>query len=325
MGLFNSVQGVNQTIGAATSVFGAISAANNAVNTIASTAGSFADLGAVDNLRAIGLPTAGEAVGDIMSAIATFGGGDAPGNDWRVRLSLPKWPSFRKSPVLKPLTEAGGCIFPYTPAITITQSTNYNGVSPVHNNYAFNAYKNSDPGSISIVAPMYCEDSAQALYWIAMLHYLRATSKMFSGNDPKAGNPPPIVNLNAYGNFVFKNVPVVITGFTVALEKDCDYIGCNVVGSAASAIAGVADTLGSLSDSFGLDAVSDLSGTIGQVAGLLGAFGVGGSTSGGVTHVPTKSTFTVTLKPSYSRTTVRKFSLDQFVTGGYMSGSTGFV
>jgi len=72
MGLFNSVQGVNQTIGAATSVFGAISAANNAVNTIASTAGSFADLGAVDNLRAIGLPTAGEAVGDIMSAIATF-------------------------------------------------------------------------------------------------------------------------------------------------------------------------------------------------------------------------------------------------------------
>ena len=325
MGLFNSVQGVNQTIGAATSVFGAISAANNAANTIASTAGSFTDLGAVDNLRAIGLPTAGEAVGDIMSAIATFGGGDAPGNDWRVRLSLPKWPSFRKSPVLKPLTEAGGCIFPYTPAITITQSTNYGGQSPVHNNYTFNAYKNSDPGTISIVAPMYCEDSAQALYWIAMLHYLRATSKMFSGNDPKAGNPPPIVNLNAYGNFVFKNVPVVITGFTVALEKDCDYIGCNVVGSAASAIAGVADTLGSLSDSFGLDAVSDLSGTIGQVAGLLGAFGVGGSTSGGVTHVPTKSTFTVTLKPSYSRTTVRKFSLDQFVTGGYMSGSTGFV
>ena len=66
-------------------------------------------------------------------------------------------------------------------------------------------------------------------------------------------------------------------------------------------------------------------GGVGQVAGLLGTFGVGGSTSGGVTHVPTKSTFVVTLVPVYSRTSSRKFSLDQFVTGGYMTGGTGYV
>jgi hypothetical protein len=109
------------------------------------------------------------------------------------------------------------------------------------------------------------------------------------------------------------------------LEKDCDYISCNVVGSAAGAVAGLADSLGGLADTFGLSVVSDLTGTLGQVAGLLGTFGIGGSTSGGTTHVPTKSTFTVTLKPAYSRQSVRKFSLDQFVTGGYMSSSTGFV
>jgi hypothetical protein len=318
MGLFNSAQGINQTVAGAQTVFGAFDTARSLGSTLSSLDGS------LDSIRSIGLPSAGEAVGDIYSAVASFGGGDAPSNDWRVRLSLPKWPSFRTSPVLKPLKDAGGLIFPYTPTIQIQQNTAYTSVAPTHNNYPFQAFKNSDPGTITITAPMYAEDSEQALYWVAALHYLRSISKMFAGNDPKAGNPPPIVQLNGYGSHVFKNVPVIITNFSVALDKDCDYIGCNVVGSAAGAVSGLADSIGGLADNFGLGAISDISGTIGQIAGLLGTFGVGGSTSGGVTHVPTKSTMTVTLKPTYSRTSVRKFSLDQFVTGGYMTG-TGFV
>jgi hypothetical protein len=320
MGLFNTAQGLNQVLGSAQTAFGAIEIARS-LPTQLEGLNAFS----ADNIRTIGLPTAGEAVGDIYSAVASFGGGDAPSNDWRVRLSLPKWPSFRTSPVLKPLKDSGGLIFPYTPTITINQQTTYSQMAPIHNNYAFQAFKSSDPGTIQIAAPMYVEDAEQALYWIAMLHYLRSVSKMFSGNDPKAGNPPPIVNLNGYGNFVFKNIPVVITGFNITLEKDCDYIGCNVVGSAMGAVSGLADTIGGLADNFGLEDISSVSGTLGQIAGLLGTFGIGGSTSGGVTHVPTKSTFTVTLKPTYSRTNVRKFSLDQFVTGGYMSGSTGYI
>lgn len=321
MGLFNSAQGLNQSIGAASSAFAAINAARELPAQLSGALDNF------DNLRNIGLPVGGEAVGDIFSAVASFGGGDAPSNDWRVRLSLPLWPSFRTSPVLAPLKDAGGLIFPYTPQIQIQQNTTYQTVSPIHNNYSFNAYKNSDPGTITITAPMYCEDSEQALYWIAMVHYLRSISKMFSGNDPKTGNPPPVVKLNGYGNYVFKNVPVVITSFGLTLDKDVDYISCNVVGSAAGAVASLADSISGLADAFGSsgkDSINEVSAGIGEIAGLLGTFGVGGSTSGGVTHVPTKSTFTVTLKPTYSRTTVRKFSLDQFVTGGYMGG-TGYV
>jgi hypothetical protein len=324
MGLFNSATGLNQTVGAVQSAFGALGAANSLSSSLSAVASAgFTAEGM--RLATSGLTSGAEVVGDVMSAVATFGGGDAPSNDWRCRLSLPAWPSFRTSPVLAPLKDAGGLIFPYTPTINITETATYTPVTTIHSNYGFNAYKQSDPGSITITAPMYCEDSTQALYWIAALHYLRSVTKMFSGNDPKSGNPPPVVKFNAYGNYVFKDVPVVITNITVALPNDTDYIGCNVVGSAAGQVAGMLDSLGGLAGSLGGDGISEVLGGIGQIAGLLGTFGVGGSVSGGVTHVPTKSQFTVTLKPAYSRTSVRKFSLDQFVTGGYMNNGTGYI
>ncbi len=49
-------------------------------------------------------------------------------------------------------------------------------------------------------------------------------TKMFSGEGPNAGSPPPIIKLNGYGDYVFKNVPVAVTQFSVELPKDVDYI-----------------------------------------------------------------------------------------------------
>jgi hypothetical protein len=331
-------QNLNTKLAGTAAVFGAASQAVGTAGRLSSAISTgFQSGNVVGAIRAINLPAAGEAVGDIFSAVASFGG-DANANDWRVRLSLPTWPSFRTSPVLKPLKEAGGLIFPYTPQISIASGANYTKDPVTHSNFAFQAFKNSEPGSIEITAPMNVEDSKQALYWIAAVHYLRSVSKMFAGNDPKAGNPPPIVFLNGYGNFVFKNVPVVITKFTCNLPQDCDYIGCEVVGSAAGAVAGVADSLGGLAETLGdtlgsaipglsgiTSGISSIAGGVGQVAGLLGTFGVGGSTSGGIAHVPTKSSVTVSLMPIYSRTSARKFSLDRFVTGGYLNNSFGYI
>jgi hypothetical protein len=158
---------------------------------------------------------------------------------------------------------------------------------------------------------------------------------MFAGKDPKAGNPPPVIMLNGYGNYVFKNVPVVVTKMQVELAQDCDYIGVNVVGSAAGEIEGITDSIGGLSDSLGsvlggmggqvASAVSSIAGGIGQVAGLASSLGIGGETSGGVSHVPTKSTFTIDLMPIYSRDSTRKFSLDRFVSGGYLNSPFGYI
>ncbi len=333
MGLFNVGQSLSSTIGAASTTFGAVQNAIGVAGNLASSIGNAGDVAGAARMALSGLPAAGEAIGDVLSAVSLF---SDTGNskDWRVRLSLPNWSSFKSSPVLKPLKDAGGFVFPYTPDIQLSGSAKYNQIQAVHTNYPFSAYESSSPGQISITAPMYVEDSAQALYWIAALHYCRSVTKMFTGFDPKAGNPPPIFFLNGYGNYVFKNVPVAMTQFQVQLPKDSDYISCDVVGSAAGAVAGITDSLGGLASTLGgalpqlsgiTSTVSTIAGGIGQVASLAGTFGIGGSTSGGKAYVPTKSTFTITLQTMYSRTSVRTFSLDRFVTGGYMTNSFGYV
>ena len=165
------------------------SAASNLSSAIANGYNSDGGNNIAGAIRAINLPAAGEAIGDIMGAISAFTE-DTYANDWRVRLSLANWTSFKGSPVLAPLKDAGGLIFPYTPKITMHSGAKYMPVETIHTNYTFYAFKNSEPGSISINAPMYVSDATEGLYWIAMVHYLRSLTKMFSGNDPKAGNPP---------------------------------------------------------------------------------------------------------------------------------------
>jgi hypothetical protein len=290
----------------------------SAVSTIGSSIAS------LSRLSSAGLTAGAESVGDILGAVSMFSDlGNA--DDWRVRLSLPYWPSFRSSPVLQPLVDAGGMVFPYTPEVSFQTGAKYNTIPTTHSNYQFQAYENSAPGQITITAPMNVEDSTQALYWIASLHYFRSITKMFSGFDMKAGNPPPVIFLNGYGSYVFKNVPVVVTNFQSTLSKDCDYISCDPKASVMAVAAGLADSIGGLSETLGLSSLSSLTDGLGNLGGILGSFGVGGSTDAGKAHVPTKSTFTVTLQPMYSRSSARKFSLDRFVAGGYVDNAFGYI
>ena len=325
-------QGLRSTINATAGAVSAVQTAAGTVNRLAGALGSATN--AIGALRSLSLPTAGEALGDLEGAIASFGGDGSNENDWRVRLNIANWSAFKHSPVLKPLKDAGGLIFPYTPTVTVSASAKYESMPITQTNYNFPTFKNSEPGTITIQAPMNVEDQTQALYWIAAVHYLRSLTKMFAGSDPKAGNPPPIVFLNGYGQYVFKNIPVVVTTFQMNLPKDCDYIGVDVVGSAAGAIEGIADSVGGLADTLGsaipglsdvAGSISEVSGVVGSVAGLAGQFGLGGSTPGGRAYVPLKSEFSVTLQPIYSRNSARKFSLDKFVTGGYLNNSFGYL
>jgi len=258
----------------------------------------------LSSIRSINLPLGGESIGKIINASASFGGTDSS-TDWRARLSMPSGSFFDKSPILKPLTDAGGLIFPYTPTIAITSTATYNEIPVTHQNYQFQAYQNSRVSDIQITGEFNVEDGVQAKYWIAVVHFLRSVTKMFTGDTAFQGNPPPILNFSAYGDHVFRNVPVVVKSFSMTLPKDVQYISTNV-----SAVSG------------GLGSISQLATNlaVGPISRLLPQIGAPGGTSASRdSHVPVKSDLTITIMPVYSRESVRQFSLQQFVNGAYVS------
>jgi hypothetical protein len=146
-------------------------------------------------------------------------------NDWRVRLNAP-WEIFN-SDLFKPLEETGGVVWPYLPNITLTTKATYTNPDVVHNNYAFQAYKNSQVEEITITGEFTCETEIDAAYWISATTFFKTATKMFFGTGANAGNPPIICNLSGYGRSMFNSIPVVVKSFSVDLKDSVNYIRCD--------------------------------------------------------------------------------------------------
>jgi len=232
---------------------------------------SISDTGFGKALRSIGLLPGAVPQGSAAFTLASWG--SKVDLDWRVRLSVPN--TYKTSPLLQPLLETDGFMFPYTPQIIMEHSANYNSLHPTHSNYAFPAYQNSQVNAMTIIGDFFVENEMEGRYWVAATHYLRSITKMAYGASSNQGSPPPVVKLNGYGDYVFKEVPVVVQMFTVELPNDVDYI---------------------------------------QV-------GIGENG----TWVPTRSSISVVVQPTYSRKTVTDFSLDAFVNGAYVVDKKGFI
>ncbi len=234
----------------------------------------------VSNIRAKGLKGGDAELGTTESQ-AYWGQSTVEDRDWRVKLSLPK--DFENSPIISPLINTGGMMFPYTPTIILSHSANYNQVAPIHNNYPFFAYQNSQVDQLVITGQFYSQNGLEAKYWVGCLHYLRTVTKMRHGKDSdQRGNPPPVVFLSGYGDYVFNNVPCVIVNFTVDMPNEVDYIatGFNPI---------------------------DFSDFGGSIESQKRAMSVG--------WAPSESQFTVTVQPIYSRQKVSSFSYNDFVNG----------
>lgn len=208
--------------------------------------------------------------------------------DWRVKLSMPR--QFKADKLLKPLAENNALVFPYTPTIILGHSANYNSLQPVHTNYPYQIYESSNMQEIVITGDFTAENAEDGRYWIAAIHYLRSVTKMFYGSGENSGQPPPRVKLNGYGDYVFNDVPCVVTNFTVDLPSDVDYIAVP------------------------MDITAPPNGA-----------GVAGGEGQAVSWVPSTSLITVTVQPVYSRTTVSRFNLNDFVKGKYISTGGGFI
>ena len=159
-------------------------------------------------------------------------------SDWRVSISVPDV-ILDNGDILAPLRESSGSsafntgnrmIFPFNPTVLLGHSANYSQVQPTHTNYPYNAYESSQVDAITITGEFYQENTNDAKYWIACLHFLRSATKMFYGNSEPLGNPPVVCRLNGYGKHVLNNIPIVITNFTTDIPADVDYIECEING-----------------------------------------------------------------------------------------------
>jgi len=175
------------------------------------------------------------------TAVYTTGNGKTQGPedlDWRVSLSIPdsvKRVMKDSKTLLHPLNSTGGkLVFPYTPTVLVGHSAQWNPMQPVHTNYPFYAYENSRVDQLTITADFYVQNEQEAEYWVAAVHYLRTMTKMAYGKSANRGQPPPVVYLNGYGDFTFKNVPVIINNFQFDLKREIDYISTKLPQTADS-------------------------------------------------------------------------------------------
>jgi hypothetical protein len=185
-----------------------------------------------------------------------------------------------------------GVVFPYTPTVSVTHAANYTAQKLTHNNYASYFYDNSEVQPISITADFTVQNINEGTYLLAAIYFFRSLTKMFFGKDgaanngtPAAGNPPPIVYLNGYGQYYLPNVPVVVTSFQHTMPADCDYI--NIPDPAAPT-----------------------------------QFINGAPTTG--TRLPTTSSIVLTVQPIYSRLAQSQgFSLNDFAAGALINSTSG--
>jgi hypothetical protein len=147
------------------------------------------------------------------------------GSDSRVKISDPSGRLSQIGGALYPLRRTDyKVIFPYTPEITINHQANYQDLNPTHSNYEYLFYQNSVVSEISISAMFTARNRQDAEYVLAVQHFFRSATKMFSGNDDIAGLPPIVCRLEGHGDLQLSYVPIVVTGFNIMLPSDVDYI-----------------------------------------------------------------------------------------------------
>jgi len=161
----------------------------------------------------------------------------SPKIDWRVKLTLSnnadwatKWFGNKNAPtILSPLATEKGVTFPYTPTIQMGYKANYDSPDIQHTNFRVNFYRNSYVDDITISAEFTAQDTLEANYLLATIHFFKTVTKMFYGRDqdPIAGTPPPLLFLSGYGKNQFDRKPLLLTSFSYTLPNEVDYIRTN--------------------------------------------------------------------------------------------------
>ena len=244
--------------------------------------------------------------------------------DWRVRLRLaPQSKYLYNAPqpgILQPLTVTDGVIFPYTPTITTNYRANYSPYDLTHSNYKGYFYTNSFVDPVTITGTFTAQDTAEANYLLAVIHFFRSATKMFYGQDAERGAPPPLVYLTGLGEYQFNEHSCLIQNFSYSLPSEVDYIRAGSPGNQGVNLTTRRDRQSVATN-----------GVFGSLNRLAAAFLPKGGVSGppapptlGLnrpTYVPTKMEIIITLLPVQSRQQVSKqFSVKEFASGNLLRG-----
>ena len=248
--------------------------------------------------------------------------------DWRVRLSLAKdadylYKNKGNEGILLPLAATNGVIFPYTPAIQVQYAATYDPNELTHSNYKFYSYKGSAVDSINITCDFTAQDTAEANYLLAVIHFFRTVTKMFYGKDqtPRNGTPPPLCYLSGLGTYQFDNHPLAITGFTYTLPTDVDYIRAQSAAPPPGVSTAPQNVPSSNSNSISVNRAH----AAGTAPGALAAppvFNNVTSVRQQPTYVPTKISIAITAVPIVTRNDItNNFSLREYGTGALLRGT----
>jgi hypothetical protein len=244
--------------------------------------------------------------------------------DWRVRLRLaPQSKYLYNAPqpgILQPLTVTDGVIFPYTPAISTAYKANYAEASLTHSNYKGYFYNSSNVDPVTITGTFTAQDTSEANYLLAVIHFFRSATKMFYGQDAERGAPPPIVYLSGLGEYQFNEHSCLIQNFTYTLPAEVDYIRAGSPGNQSINLSSRRDRQSVATN-----------GVFGSLNRLAAAFLTKGAIPGtpapatlGLnrpSYVPTKMEISVTLLPIQSRNQISKqFSVKEFANGNLLRG-----
>lgn len=251
--------------------------------------------------------------------------------DWRVRLSLSPGASYlyKANPagILAPLQATDGIIFPYTPDISVNYVANYDPTELTHSNYKFYTYRGSAVDTITIGCEFTAQDTAEANYVLAVIHFFRSITKMFYGQDqsPTNGTPPPLCYLSGLGAFQFDAHPLAITNFTYKLPTDVDYIQAGSTSTPAGVNRQNNPSQGKPGESPMAQAAATRLGTSGLNTGALSAPPSWQTANTGTkepTYVPTKINLSITAVPIVTRNDIsNNFSLQKYATGELLRGT----
>jgi hypothetical protein len=255
--------------------------------------------------------------------------------DWRFKLSLAPNSNYlykaaateqlaagevSAAGIMLPLLYTDGVIFPYTPTISTSYRANYNTYDLTHSNYRGYFYQNSAVEEISLTGTFTAQDTFEANYLLAVIHFFRSVTKMFYGQDSQRGAPPPVCFLSGLGEYQFNYHPVLVSSFSYNLPNDVDYIRAGSVSNNGTNLTDRRDR--------GIAAPTTTTAVLGRLLGIKAA--PGGMTKppppatlqiNSPTYVPTKIDISLTLLPIQSRSDISKvFSLQQYSTGQLLKG-----